>query len=98
MSQVRLQSAPLGLSVLLQPVQVQPNTTYVASYFAPNGHCSYDTGYFSSAATTSGDLTAPKTGGSDGPNGVYVASTTSSYPNHDGAGTNYWVDVLFTKA
>jgi hypothetical protein len=71
---------------------------YIASYFAPNGHCSYDSGYFSSAATTRGDLTAPKDGGGDGPNGIFAESSSSTFPNRNANGTNYWVDVLFTRS
>ena len=47
------------------PVNVTAGSTYVVSYYAPNGHYSNDTAYFT-ADMTRGPLTAP---GSD--NGVY---------------------------
>ena len=34
------------------PVSITPNTTYIASYFAPNGHYSVTGGGFSTAVTT----------------------------------------------
>ena len=44
------------------PVAVTAGTTYVASYFAPNGHFSVNANYFASAFT-SGSLTVPAGGG-----------------------------------
>lgn len=79
------------------PIQIDANTTYVASYFAPTGHTSYDSAYFATAATTRGNLTAPKTGGPDGSNGVYQLSAKSTFPITSTKGTNYWVDVMFTS-
>jgi hypothetical protein len=49
------------------PVAVVANTTYVASYFAPNGQYAYNGGYFSAAV-----VTPPLRGlanGEDGANG-----------------------------
>ncbi|SDS49851.1 DUF4082 domain-containing protein [Microlunatus soli] len=85
------------VAMFADPIPIEADTTYVASYFAPNGHTSYDSGYFATDWTR-GDLTAPKNGGSSGPNGVYAESTTSTFPDRSGGGTNYWVDVLFTTA
>jgi len=86
------------------PVQIEPDTTYIASYFAPNGHY---------AATK--DFMWP--GPSPGPhslslldaaplhavqnfasvqNGLYAYSATSTFPTGSFSGTNYWVDVMFT--
>jgi methionine-rich copper-binding protein CopC len=79
------------------PIPIVADTVYVASYFAPNGHCSYDSGYFASSARTNGDLTAPKDG-ADGPNGVFAESSSSTFPSRNANGTNYWVDVLFTRS
>ena len=89
-----------------QPVEVMPNTTYVASYFAPNGHFAATGSYFY-------PLPAPgPNGGStvDSPplhalrntngvtNGVYAYSATSTFPNSSYGAANYWVDVVFTAA
>ncbi|WP_251599334.1 DUF4082 domain-containing protein, partial [Arthrobacter sp. GN70] len=75
------------------PVAITANTTYLVSYYAPNGNYSATSGYFSSAADN-----PPLHGlasGTDGPNGVYnygnAAFPTNSYNN-----TNYWVDAIFS--
>ncbi|HEY9291411.1 MAG TPA: DUF4082 domain-containing protein, partial [Microlunatus sp.] len=102
----RLATAPVSsesargwqTAMFSDPVPIDAGTLYVASYFAPNGHCSYDSGYFSAEAVTRGDLIAPKDDGSDGPNGVFEESSSSTFPSISGKGTNYWVDVLFSRA
>ncbi|MGW7404174.1 DUF4082 domain-containing protein [Streptomyces sp. NPDC054833] len=75
------------------PVSVKANTTYVASYFAPNGGYSYDGGYFSSGDAGLAPLTALKSG-TDGGNGVYRYTSTSAFPSSQSSGSNYWVDVV----
>ncbi|MES5817772.1 DUF4082 domain-containing protein [Streptomyces sp. RG80] len=75
------------------PVTVKANTTYVASYFAPNGGYSYDGGYFSNSDAGLAPLTALKSG-TDGGNGVYKYSSTSAFPSSASSGSNYWVDVV----
>ncbi|MGW3149706.1 DUF4082 domain-containing protein [Streptomyces sp. NPDC001177] len=75
------------------PVSVKANTTYVASYFAPNGGYSYDGGYFSGGDAGLAPLTALKSG-TDGGNGVYRYSSTSAFPSSQSSGSNYWVDVV----
>ena len=76
------------------PVAVTAGTTYVASYFGPNGHYAYDLNYL----TTSGMDTPPlhALANSVSPDGVYIYAGTSSFPTNSGNGTNYWVDVVFT--
>ncbi len=74
------------------PVQVAANTTYIASYFAPNGHYASTDNYFSTAVSN-GPLTALQDG-ADGPNGVYHYGS-SVVPSTDYAKSNYWVDVVF---
>jgi hypothetical protein len=74
------------------PVAISANTTYIVSYYAPNGFYSANLGFFSSAADN-----APLHGlasGTDGPNGVYRYGT-SGFPNSTYNNTNYWVDVTF---
>ncbi len=65
------------------PVTIAANTTYVASYFAPNGHYSDDSWYFSGqdSGINNGPLHA-LAGGIDGGNGVYVDSSVEHLP-HD---------------
>ncbi|MCX5425394.1 DUF4082 domain-containing protein [Streptomyces sp. NBC_00078] len=75
------------------PVTVKANTTYVASYFAPNGGYSYDGGYFNDSDAGLAPLTALKSG-TDGGNGVFHYGSTSAFPSSQSSGSNYWVDVV----
>jgi len=75
------------------PVQIQANTTYIASYYAPVGYYSADNNYFTSAFTN-GTLTALASGTSGG-NGVYTRGPSSSFPTSTWEASNYWVDVVF---
>jgi len=79
------------------PVPVTAGTTYVASYFSPGGHYSVSEGYFSTAATTRGPLTALKNG-TDGSNGVYAYASASAFPTSSYSASNYWVDVVFATS
>lgn len=74
-------------------VQIQANTTYVVSYYAPNGHYAADGGYFAVNEHSSPPLTAPKTG-TEGGNGVY-RSGSSGFPTETYGGGNYYVDAVF---
>lgn len=85
-------------ALFAQPVPISAKVVYIASYFAPNGRASYDESYFTAGPTTNGDLTAVQHGASDGPNGVYAAASSSTFPAQDSRGTNYWVDVLFVAS
>ncbi len=82
-----------------QPVEVQPNVTYVASYFAPNGRYAVTPAYFYRAP-------APGPNGGAAPdakplhavrnvNGVFGYSATSAFPASSFDASNYWVDVTF---
>jgi len=77
------------------PVAVTANTTYVASYFAPNGHYAVDENYFRNP-TSQGPLTALQDS-TDGPNGVYRYGSTG-FPTAGYLASNYWVDVVFTTS
>src|SRR5262249_45073889 len=68
------------------PVAIQANTTYVASYFAPVGQYAYDSAYFASAGTDSGVLHALSNAVAGG-NGVYVGG--SAFPTNSFNSTNY---------
>jgi methionine-rich copper-binding protein CopC len=74
------------------PVTVKANTTYVASYFAPNGGYSFDNNLANSGAGLA-PLTALQSG-VDGGNGVYRYTSTSAFPSSQSSGSNYWVDVV----
>lgn len=75
------------------PVPVTANTTYVASYHAPQGGVSYDQDYFATTGEDSPPLRA-LADGEDGANGVYRYGP-SAFPDSTFFSTNYWVDVVF---
>ena len=88
-----------------QPVPLNPNTTYVASYFAPKGHYSQNEDYFYTvppigAAASSVDSpplhALRNTNGVT--NGVYSYSGSSTFPTSTFNGENYWVDVVFSPS
>src|SRR5262249_9823762 len=70
------------------PVPISPNTTYVASYHAPNGHYAEDDYGFINSGYNSGPLHA-LANGVDGPNGVYLYSTSSTFPTTDSGSANF---------
>ena len=72
-----------------------PNTTYVASYFTPDGQLRRTTGgYFTTRATNRGRCTRSPNG-ADGGNGVYQLRRQRLFPTSTFNATNYWVDVVF---
>jgi hypothetical protein len=77
------------------PVAISANTTYVASYLAPNGHYSVD-----GAGLASGVDNAPlhAVADSSSANGLYVYSSLMAFPTNSFNATNYWVDVLFAPS
>lgn len=75
------------------PVTIAANTTYVVSYFAPNGNYAVNSNYFTNAAYTNGNLSALQNG-TDGGNGLYKYGSTSTFPNSTYQASNYWVDVI----
>jgi hypothetical protein len=87
-----------------QPVLLNPNTTYVASYLAPKGHYSQDEGYFYTVPF----IGAPQSHVDSAPlralqnsngvtNGVFAYTTTgSTFPTNTFNAENYWVDVVFS--
>jgi hypothetical protein len=78
------------------PVLISANTIYVASYHAPNGGYSLDSGYFANAGYDNAPLHALKDGVSGG-NGLYLYGTTSAFPGNSYGSSNYWVDVVFSQ-
>src|SRR6201999_2582008 len=75
------------------PIQIQPNTTYVAGYLAPQGHYSVN-GPTLATAVVNTPLQAEADGPSGG-NGVYSYGTGTTFPEDSYQASNYWVDVLF---
>ncbi len=77
------------------PVQIQPNTVYVASYHTNTGFYASDLNYFDGVAGNNGPLHALSNTAAGG-NGVYIYSASSAFPTSTFQSTNYYVDVLFS--
>ena len=84
------------------PVKVQPNTTYVASYFAPAGHYSAASGYFypppSPPPDGGGSIDSPPLhaiANASSPDGIYTYGASPTFPVKSFGATNYWVDPVF---
>jgi methionine-rich copper-binding protein CopC len=77
------------------PVRVEAGTTYVVSYYAPNGGYAYTSNYFTSGAG-SGVLKALPSDGS-GSNGLYLYGIGGGFPTNSFGSTNYWVDAVFSN-
>ena len=69
------------------PVAVTAGATYVASYYAPQGGYSYNSGFFASPFVNS-PLTATQ--------GVFRYGTGGVLPTNTYSNTSYWVDVVFS--
>ena len=78
-----------------QPIAIAANTTYVASYHAPNGGYARNEAFFAFVGHDRGPLHAQSTGAAGG-NGVYAYGPAGTFPNGSYNGTNYWVDVVFS--
>ncbi len=76
------------------PVAIDADTTYVASYHAPNGNYAATNGYFSGQGADSPPLHA-LADGVDGANGVYNYGPAGVFPTSTFESSNYWVDVVF---
>ncbi len=74
---------------LATPVTVAAGDELVVSYYAPQGHTSATSNFFTSAYTN-GHLTAPA-----GNNGLYLYGATSGFPTFSYQSSNYFVDVSF---
>jgi methionine-rich copper-binding protein CopC len=75
------------------PVVIDPNTTYIVSYFAPNGGYSYNSAYFASSGVNSGPLHALSNAAGGG-DGVFFYGV-GGFPTASYNATNYWVDPVF---
>jgi hypothetical protein len=76
------------------PIAITANTTYIISVFMPNGHYSFNGGFFASNGVDSPPLHALQNG-VDGPNSVYVYTPTGAFPTATFNSSNYWVDLVF---
>src|SRR4051812_17446725 len=76
------------------PIAVTAGTTYIASYFAPSGHYSFDSSFFTVGVDNS-PLHA-LANGIDGPNAVFSYSSATAFPTSSFNASNYWVDVVFS--
>ncbi|MET8312434.1 DUF4082 domain-containing protein [Micromonospora sp. NPDC005173] len=75
------------------PLKVAANTTYIVSYFAPNGHYAADDRFFSYFDHRPTPLVAPRAT-TNGGNGVFRPG--SGFPDQASpTDANYYVDVLF---
>ncbi len=77
------------------PVHVTAGTTYVVSYFAPNGHYTGSPHYFQVPHASNSYLIGLQDG-TDGGNGVFTAGSSSAFPSSTFGAANYWVDATFT--
>ncbi len=75
------------------PVAIQANTVYIVSFDTGGGYFGITTGYFNGGGVTSGPLQALSNSTSGG-DGVY--NSAGSFPDVNGSGMNFWVDVAFT--
>ncbi|WP_460993445.1 DUF4082 domain-containing protein [Sinomonas soli] len=80
-------------AALATPVAIAANTTYVVSYYAPNGFYSASGNYFASSSDAPPLHGLASTGSHL--NGVYKYGT-SGFPAASYNATNYWVDLTFT--
>lgn len=81
---------------LSTPVAINANTTYIVSYFSPNGFYAVTNPFFTSAVVN-GALTG-LANGTDGPNGVFKFSSTPAFPTDNFQTSNYWADIVFVAA
>jgi hypothetical protein len=78
------------------PVPVTAGITYVASYHSSSGDYAATNPFFTQPVINS-SLRA-LANGEDGPNGLFSYSATPVFPTNGFQSTNYWVDVVYTRA
>ena len=77
------------------PVAITANTTYVISYYAPQGGYAVTYDAFAAAGVDTWPLSA-LANGVDGGNGVYRYGSGGGFPTTTYRASNYWVDVVFS--
>lgn len=77
-----------------KPVTISSGVTYVVSVFSASGDYNFTRPYFDKGSVSKGPLTAL---GNlmDGPNCVYVYTSSPAFPTQAYVPTNYWVDAVF---
>lgn len=81
------------IATLSNAVSISANTTYVVSYYAPNGFYSANGSYFTSSADAEPLHGLQST--ASHLNGVYKYGS-SGFPTSSYNATNYWVDLVFS--
>ena len=76
------------------PVAITAGTTYVASYYAPDGDYAADTFYFAQSGVNSGPLHVGLDLPTD-PASVFLQGS-NGFPTSTFDSTNYWVDAVFS--
>jgi Domain of unknown function (DUF4082) len=76
------------------PISIAANTSYVASYYTPNGQYAYEH-YGLQSGVTNGPLSVPASSMANG-NGVYYYGL--GFPRKTYEASNYYVDLLFMQA
>ncbi|MGL6269453.1 MAG: DUF4082 domain-containing protein, partial [Chitinophagaceae bacterium] len=84
------------IAYFANPVLINANTTYIASYHTTSGYYSADAFFFGTAVVNS-PLSANINTIPDDPNGVYKYGA-SGFPSLSYNSTNYWVDVVFENS
>jgi hypothetical protein len=80
------------------PVLIEPYTTYIASYYAPQSIFAYEWYFFSDSSFTVGPITALQSVAGNG-NGVYCYAAASCFPTDTNfRNTNYWASPLWAYA
>jgi hypothetical protein len=77
------------------PVDILANTTYVISYYAPQGHNAADNGSFTTSVSNSPIEALANS--QNGPNGVYRYGA-SAFPTIADSAANYWVDAILNTS
>ena len=80
---------------LPNPVPIQANTTYVASYHTDTGFYAFDSEFFATNGPDAAPLHAPADG-RFGATSVYRYGS-SGFPSSTYRSSNYWVDVVFDR-
>jgi len=82
-------------AIFENPIPIAANTTYVVSYFAPEGNYAATQHQFETSGVDNPPLRALKDG-FDGGNGVFRYD--GGFPDGTFNSTNYWVDVVFNES
>ena len=79
---------------LSTPVAVTAGTTYVVSYYAPNGH--YSVGASLANQVNAPPLYALASAAAPNGNGVYLYGSSPAFPTSTYNASNYYVDPVFS--